>query len=170
MTVVLLDDIEPGHNIYDHPVITVMTVVLVDDIEPGHNIYDRPVITVMTVVLVDDIEPSHNSYDHPIITVMTVTLVHDRKREVITVMTTQYGKMLSPSQLEKEYQDWVFQMHMKYDEEVDHGEDEPVIVVTPVKIKEIGMADNNNWFIFTMINFFIILHVHLKNPILIFFF
>ncbi|GMN58889.1 hypothetical protein TIFTF001_027985 [Ficus carica] len=30
-------------------------------------------------------------------------------------------------------------MHMQYDEEVDHGEDEPVIVVSPVKSKEIGM-------------------------------
>ncbi|GMN44847.1 hypothetical protein TIFTF001_014030 [Ficus carica] len=47
-------------------------------------------------------------------------------------------------------------MHMQYDEEVDHGKDEPVIVVSPVKSKEIGMADNNNWFIFTMINFFVI--------------
>ena len=46
--------------------------------------------------------------------------------------------MLSPSQLEKEYQDWVLQMHMQYDEEVNHGEDEPVIVVSPVKREEIG--------------------------------
>lgn len=50
--------------------------------------------------------------------------------------------MLSPSQLEKEYQDWVLQMHMQCDEEVDHGEDQPVIVVSPVKSKEIGISSN----------------------------
>ena len=31
-------------------------------------------------------------------------------------------KLLSPLQLEKEYQDWVLQMHMKRGEESDHGE------------------------------------------------
>ena len=31
-------------------------------------------------------------------------------------------KLLRPSQLEKEYQDWVVQMQMKYGEEADHSE------------------------------------------------
>ena len=31
-------------------------------------------------------------------------------------------KLLSPSQLEKEYQDWVLQMQMKYGEEADPSE------------------------------------------------
>ncbi|KAK1285121.1 hypothetical protein QJS10_CPB20g01825 [Acorus calamus] len=41
------------------------------------------------------------------------------------------GKLLTPSHLEKEYQDWIFQMHEKYDEEIGCGEDEPVVVLNP---------------------------------------
>ena len=49
------------------------------------------------------------------------------------------GQLLSPSQLEKEYQDWVLQMHMQYDEEVVDGEDQPIIVVSRVNTKDNGM-------------------------------
>ena len=49
------------------------------------------------------------------------------------------GELLSPSQLEKEYQDWVLQMHMQYDEEVVDGEDQPVIVVSRVNTKDNGL-------------------------------
>lgn len=34
------------------------------------------------------------------------------------------GKLLTPLQLEREYQDWILQMHERYDEETDSGEDQ----------------------------------------------
>ncbi|XP_042487826.1 structural maintenance of chromosomes flexible hinge domain-containing protein GMI1 isoform X2 [Macadamia integrifolia] len=52
------------------------------------------------------------------------------------------GKPLSLSQLEKEYQDWVFQMHDGYDEEMDCGEDEPVLVVNPCNKKALGISSD----------------------------
>ncbi|KAL5567763.1 hypothetical protein UlMin_024338 [Ulmus minor] len=51
------------------------------------------------------------------------------------------GKLLTLPQLEKEYQDWIIQMHNKYDTEVDHGEDKPTILVSPVKGKSGISAD-----------------------------
>ncbi|XP_024029765.1 uncharacterized protein LOC21395118 [Morus notabilis] len=52
------------------------------------------------------------------------------------------GKLLSSSQVEKDYQDWILQMHMQYDEEVDHGEDQPVLIVSPAKGKEVGISSD----------------------------
>ena len=49
------------------------------------------------------------------------------------------GQLLSPSQLEKEYQDWVLQMHMQYTEAAVEGEDQPVIIVSRVNTRENGM-------------------------------
>lgn len=49
----------------------------------------------------------------------------------IDIRVYRDGKLLTPSQVEKDYQDWILQMHTQYDEEVDHGEDQPVIVVSP---------------------------------------
>ena len=49
------------------------------------------------------------------------------------------GQLLSPSQLEKEYQDWVLQMPMQYDEEAIEGKDKLVIIVSRVNTKENGM-------------------------------
>lgn len=43
-------------------------------------------------------------------------------------------------QLEKEYEDWIIQMHVKYDEEIDGGEDEPVAVVFPRNTKKFGVS------------------------------
>ena len=48
-------------------------------------------------------------------------------------------ELLSPAQLEKEYQDWVRQMHMQYDEKVVEGEDQPVMVVSRGNTKYNGM-------------------------------
>ncbi|KAJ8536892.1 hypothetical protein K7X08_035293 [Anisodus acutangulus] len=50
------------------------------------------------------------------------------------------GKKLSLLQLEKQYQDWMFQMHDRYDEEVDCGEDQPTIVIDPSHKKELGIS------------------------------
>lgn len=50
------------------------------------------------------------------------------------------GKPLSLSQLEKEYQDWIILMHDRYDEEMDGGEDEPVLVISPCNKKKLGIT------------------------------
>ncbi|XP_058100475.1 structural maintenance of chromosomes flexible hinge domain-containing protein GMI1-like isoform X2 [Magnolia sinica] len=52
------------------------------------------------------------------------------------------GKPLSVLQLEKEYQDWIMQMHEQYDQEIDSGEDQPVIVVSPRNKKELGISSD----------------------------
>ncbi|XP_043716489.1 structural maintenance of chromosomes flexible hinge domain-containing protein GMI1 [Telopea speciosissima] len=52
------------------------------------------------------------------------------------------AKALSILQVEKEYQDWVFQMHDKYDEEMDGGDDEPVLVVNPCNKKGLGISSD----------------------------
>nr|XP_010915961.1 structural maintenance of chromosomes flexible hinge domain-containing protein GMI1 [Elaeis guineensis] len=52
------------------------------------------------------------------------------------------GKPLNLSQLEKEYQDWIIQMHDRYDQEIDGGEDEPVLVINPCNKKKLGITSD----------------------------
>ncbi|XP_059304587.1 structural maintenance of chromosomes flexible hinge domain-containing protein GMI1 isoform X2 [Lycium ferocissimum] len=49
----------------------------------------------------------------------------------VHVEISKDGKKLTLLQLEKQYQEWMFQMHDRYDEEVDCGEDQPTIVIDP---------------------------------------
>ncbi|KAG9448240.1 hypothetical protein H6P81_014368 [Aristolochia fimbriata] len=50
------------------------------------------------------------------------------------------GKPITPFQLEKAYVDWVMKMHESYDEEIDCGEDQPVLVVNPGNKKGLGIS------------------------------
>lgn len=52
------------------------------------------------------------------------------------------GKLLTPLQLEREYQDWILQMHERYDEETDSGEDQAVLVVNPANKKALGVSSD----------------------------
>ncbi|XP_074380628.1 structural maintenance of chromosomes flexible hinge domain-containing protein GMI1-like isoform X3 [Apium graveolens] len=52
------------------------------------------------------------------------------------------GKKLSLQQVEKQYQDWIFQMHNLYDEESDCGEDEPVIIINPSNKKQLVISSD----------------------------
>lgn len=52
------------------------------------------------------------------------------------------GKLLTPLQLEREYQDWILQMHERYDEETDSGEDQAVLVVNPANKKALGISSD----------------------------
>lgn len=54
---------------------------------------------------------------------------------VINVEISRNGKLITPLQLEKEYQAWVLQMHDHYDEEVGYGEDDPILIVSPTNKK-----------------------------------
>lgn len=49
---------------------------------------------------------------------------------------------MTPPQLEKQYQDWILEMHDRYDEEVDSGEDQPTLVVIPEKNKKLGISSD----------------------------
>eukprot|EP00268_Persea_americana_P011683 TRINITY_DN14922_c0_g1_i4.p1 TRINITY_DN14922_c0_g1~~TRINITY_DN14922_c0_g1_i4.p1 ORF type:complete len:1098 (+),score=235.69 TRINITY_DN14922_c0_g1_i4:589-3882(+) len=59
-----------------------------------------------------------------------------------TVKVYKGEEPLSCSKLEKEYEDWVFQMHEKYDEEIECGEDQPVIVLSPSNKKGLGISSD----------------------------
>ena len=60
----------------------------------------------------------------------------------ISVEIHRGGNLLTLSQLEKVYQDWIYQMHDLYDEEIDSGEDQPVIVVGSLDKKKLGISSD----------------------------
>lgn len=60
----------------------------------------------------------------------------------IKVKICREGKLLTPLQLEKEYCDWIIQMHKRYDEEVDSGEDQAVFVLNPGNKKALGVSSD----------------------------
>ncbi|KAH7543839.1 hypothetical protein JRO89_XS15G0028400 [Xanthoceras sorbifolium] len=60
----------------------------------------------------------------------------------INVEIYRDGKQLMPLQLEKDYQDWLLQMHGLYDEEINCGEDQPVYVLKPENKKSFGITSD----------------------------
>ncbi|XP_043816102.1 structural maintenance of chromosomes flexible hinge domain-containing protein GMI1 isoform X2 [Manihot esculenta] len=64
------------------------------------------------------------------------------KEKVINVEISRNGKLITPLQLEKEYQAWVLQMHDHYDEEVGYGEDDPILIVSPTNKKHLGISSD----------------------------
>ncbi|MCD7458066.1 hypothetical protein HAX54_037087 [Datura stramonium] len=52
------------------------------------------------------------------------------------------GEKLTLLKLEKLYQDWMFQMHDRYDKEIDCGEDQPTFVFGPSHKKELGISSD----------------------------
>ncbi|XP_055825977.1 structural maintenance of chromosomes flexible hinge domain-containing protein GMI1 [Solanum dulcamara] len=65
----------------------------------------------------------------------------DKENDVL-IEITKDGKKLSILQLEKLYQDWLFEMHDRYDEEIDCGEDQPTFVIGPLHKKELGVSSD----------------------------
>ncbi|KAI3883467.1 hypothetical protein MKX03_025923 [Papaver bracteatum] len=53
------------------------------------------------------------------------------KSDGVTVDIRRDQRSLSLSQLEKEYEDWILQMHDAYDKELSCGQDPPILVVNP---------------------------------------
>lgn len=51
-------------------------------------------------------------------------------------------KLLTPFQLEREYQEWILHMHDQYDEETECGEDQPVLIVNPANKKALGISSD----------------------------
>ncbi|CAA0813022.1 gamma-irradiation and mitomycin c induced 1 [Striga hermonthica] len=58
----------------------------------------------------------------------------------VQIEISRDGKKLTLSQLEKQYTDWVLEMHGRYDEEIDGGLDEPTLVILPSKIKKLDLS------------------------------
>ncbi|XP_039016279.1 structural maintenance of chromosomes flexible hinge domain-containing protein GMI1-like [Hibiscus syriacus] len=64
------------------------------------------------------------------------------KEKDVNVDIHRDGKQLTYLQLEREYLDWLLQMHRMYDEEIDCGEDQPIIVVSPLNKKALGISSD----------------------------
>ncbi|MCL7026321.1 hypothetical protein MKW94_017651 [Papaver nudicaule] len=62
------------------------------------------------------------------------------KDDGITVEIRRNQKLLSLSQLEKEYETWILQMHYAYDKELSCGQDVPVVVINPSNKKKLGIT------------------------------
>ncbi|XP_039172885.1 structural maintenance of chromosomes flexible hinge domain-containing protein GMI1-like [Eucalyptus grandis] len=65
----------------------------------------------------------------------------------INVKIYREEKLLTPLQLEKEYSDWIIQMHDRYDEEVDSGEDQAVFIINPGNKKALGVSSNGSSYV-----------------------
>ncbi|CAL4969818.1 unnamed protein product [Urochloa decumbens] len=52
------------------------------------------------------------------------------------------GKLLSYNQLEKQYYDWIKEMHDKYDVEMDGGDDEPTLIINPKCKERLGISSD----------------------------
>ncbi|THG10123.1 hypothetical protein TEA_027988 [Camellia sinensis var. sinensis] len=62
------------------------------------------------------------------------------KDKEVKIKIYKDGKQVTLLQLEQQYQEWIFQMHNRYDEEIDHGEDQPLLVVSPSNKKKLGIS------------------------------
>lgn len=58
----------------------------------------------------------------------------------INVEIYRDGKLLTPLQLEKDYQDWLLHMHDHYDEEINFGADQPTFIISPKNKKSLGIS------------------------------
>lgn len=80
-----------------------------------------------------------------VVLVIDIPLISCFKSIDIEVEIRKAGKALTPLQLEREYQDWILQMHDLYDEEVDSGEDHPVIIVSPANKNALGISSDGKY-------------------------
>ncbi|PIA31345.1 hypothetical protein AQUCO_05000016v1 [Aquilegia coerulea] len=73
----------------------------------------------------------------------SVVIVAINSLTYVRVEILRDGKPLSLSQLEKEYEEWLLQMHDKYDEEIVCGKDDPVVVfLSPHNKKGLGVSSD----------------------------
>ncbi|KAJ4781793.1 gamma-irradiation and mitomycin c induced 1 [Rhynchospora pubera] len=67
---------------------------------------------------------------------------NDKEKHEVSVVICRNGKRLSMSQLEKDYIEWVRQMHELYDQEVKCGEDEPTVILSPSCKRKLGITQD----------------------------
>lgn len=70
---------------------------------------------------------------------ITCRLIYLSSATVI-VEISKDRKQLNLSHLEKDYHEWILQMHDAYDEEAQCGEDEPILVIAPSSIRNLGLS------------------------------
>ncbi|KAH9779979.1 Structural maintenance of chromosomes flexible hinge domain-containing protein GMI1 [Citrus sinensis] len=63
-----------------------------------------------------------------------------KEEKDVTVEIRRDGKLLTPIQLEKDYQEWLLNMHDHYDAEKDCGVDQPILLVGHKNIKPLGIS------------------------------
>ncbi|WCJ44422.1 Structural maintenance of chromosomes flexible hinge domain-containing protein GMI1 [Euphorbia peplus] len=64
------------------------------------------------------------------------------KDSEVSIKMIRDGKTISLERLDKEYQEWIHQMHDRYDEECDAGEDDAVLVINPANKKKLGISSD----------------------------
>lgn len=59
---------------------------------------------------------------------------------MVKLHISRCGKELTLQRLEREYQDWILQMHSKYDDDCNLGIDEPDVIVDASNAEELGIS------------------------------
>ncbi|CAO2838616.1 unnamed protein product [Amaranthus hypochondriacus] len=62
------------------------------------------------------------------------------REKVVKLHISRCGKELTLQRLEREYQDWILQMHSKYDDDCNLGIDEPDVIVDASNAEELGIS------------------------------
>ncbi|GLT63657.1 hypothetical protein SLA2020_362030 [Shorea laevis] len=79
---------------------------------------------------------------HSPLTIALKNIGRRTQEKDVSVEIYRNGKLLTPLQLEKEYQDWLLQMHDHYDEETGAGGDQPVLVAGLRNKKALGISQD----------------------------
>lgn len=65
---------------------------------------------------------------------------NDRSVEEVNIDIRKGGRSLGCKQLEKQYHDWIKEMHDKYDVEMDGGDDEHTVIINPTNKERLGIS------------------------------
>lgn len=60
--------------------------------------------------------------------------------EEVSVDARKGERSLNRTQLEKQYHDWINNMHAKYDVEMDGGDDEHTVIINPSNKERLGIS------------------------------
>lgn len=67
---------------------------------------------------------------------------NDRSVEEVNIDIRKGGRSLGCKQLEKQYHDWIKEMHDKYDVEMDGGDDEHTVIINPTNKERLGISED----------------------------
>jgi hypothetical protein len=62
--------------------------------------------------------------------------------EDVNVDVRKDGRSLNCTQLEKQYHNWINNMHAKYDVEIDGGDDEHTVIINPSSKERLGISED----------------------------
>lgn len=84
----------------------------------------------------------------------------------VSIVIYRNGKRLSISQLEKDYIEWVRQMHEWYDQEINCGDDEPTVILSPPGKRKLGITQDGHFLLNLSYFFFHIFMMHFISSLL----